>query len=146
MLLWIVIEFTYSRTYYRGIFDTQSEADKLRDKLIGKVNYDSYGDMLIGSIIVGPFTLNTHTEQFSYYDIIEVKSDETKVSKKEVAAGDFKIDGTTVTLLQDNKKIDKILSKIETEIDAEQKMRQDLAKLKIPQNVIEEMVKAVKKS
>jgi hypothetical protein len=155
MPLWLVVEYTYNRTYYRMICDSQEQAEVLKIYLVNKITYDSFGDICLGVNIFGPLTLN-----ILMADVAMVNVDTTrdlrppKISEpppRETTAGDFNIQGSVVTVLQDKKVLDSILNKIDKVVDEkfaklneDEKMRKDLEKLKLPKETIDAMIAAHK--
>jgi hypothetical protein len=134
------------------ICDSQERAEVLKIDLVNKITYDSFGDICLGVNIFGPLDLNV-----LMHDVAIVNIDTTrdlrplKINEppKETTAGDFKITGTVVTVLQDKKVLYSILDKIDKVVDAkfiklneDEKMRKDLEKLKLPKETIDAMIAA----
>jgi hypothetical protein len=150
--LWLVIEYTVNRNYYRLISDSQESAEKHRYARQATINYDEHGEMFIGAVLLGPFTLNEITENIYVIPIVEEKQKidtyEEIEKKKEIIAGDFKIAGSTV-ILQDPNAIKTIIRRIDKAvndvIDRDAQMKADLKKLNLPMATIEAMIAASKK-
>ena len=152
MNLWLVVEYTYNRTYYRMICDSQAQAEVLKIYLVNKITYDSFGDICLGVNIFGPLTLNILMTDVAMVNIDttrDLRPPKINEPPKETTAGDFKIQGSVVTVLQDKKVLDSILDKIDKVVDAkftklneDEKMRKDLEKLKLPKETIDAMIAA----
>jgi hypothetical protein len=152
MNLWLVVEYTYNRTYYRMICDSQEQAEVLKIYLVNKITYDSFGDICLGVNIFGPLILNILMTDVAMVNIDTTRDLHPKrieETPKETTAGDFKIQGSVVTVLQDKKVLDSILNKIDKVVDEkfaklneDEKMRKDLEKLKLPKETIDAMIAA----
>jgi hypothetical protein len=150
MKLFLIIEYTIARTYYRAIVDNQQLAEQIKYDLVAKAGSDEHNDLLIGVDMFGPFELNSKDNIINKYDLVE--RDTLQIDKNDFAIhGDFKISGNTVTLLQDKVRMTNVIDRIDAEVVASEKrasdeiqMRKDLKKLGLDIFTIEAMIKAKK--
>lgn len=125
------------------ICDNEQLAQETRYALISKVTYDSFGDLLFGASVLGPFNLNEMMASVLSLDIVEKPKPKLP---DPVTAGDFKINGAVVTVIQNKDVLTSIIDKIDDvvtkSLNEEHIMRAKLKKLNLPANVIDAMISA----